>query len=102
MREFGRIALCGMIANYNDEDLRPGPRGMMTVIAKRLTIRGFIVSDEPEAGREYVAKANGWIAEGKLKYRETVAEGIENAPAAFISMLHGKNIGKQIVRLADE
>ena len=102
MREFGRIALCGMISNYNDEQLQPGPRGMMSIIGKRLTIRGFIVTDEPEAGREYLEKASGWIADGKLKYRETVAEGVENAPAAFIDMLNGKNIGKQIVRLSEE
>lgn len=99
MRNFGRIALCGMIANYNDEKMEPGPRGMMTIIGRRLTIRGFIVSDHPDACNEFVGKAAGWIKEGKLKYRETIAEGVENAPAAFIDMLHGKNIGKQIVRL---
>jgi NADPH-dependent curcumin reductase CurA len=102
MRNFGRIALCGMISNYNDENLQPGPRGMMSVIGKRLTIRGFIVSDHPQECGEFVGKAAGWIAEGKLKYRETVAEGVENAPAAFISMLNGKNIGKQVVRLSDD
>jgi NADPH-dependent curcumin reductase CurA len=102
MREFGRIALCGMIANYNDEKLQPGPRGMMAIIGKRLTIRGFIVSDHPKACGEFISKAAGWIAEGKLKYRETVAEGIENAPTAFIDLLNGRNIGKQIVRLADD
>ena len=102
MRPFGRIALCGMIANYNDEQLQPGPRGMMAIIGKRLTIRGFIVSDHPKACGEFVNKAAGWIAEGKLKYRETVAEGIDNAPAAFIDMLQGRNIGKQIIRLDDD
>lgn len=101
MRDFGRVALCGMIANYNDEKLQPGPRGMMVVIGRRLTIRGFIVSDYPEACKEYVARATGWLAEGKLQYRETFAEGIENAPTAFIDMLKGRNTGKQIVRLAD-
>lgn len=102
MRDFGRIALCGMISHYNDEKLQPGPRGMMSIIGKRLTIRGFIVRDHPKACGEFVSKAAVWIAEGKLKYRETVAEGIENAPAAFISMLRGGNIGKQIVRLSDD
>lgn len=102
MRNFGRIALCGMIANYNDEKMEPGPRGMMTIIGRRLTIKGFIVSDHPDACGNFVKKAAGWINEGKLKYRETIAEGVENAPAAFIGMLHGKNIGKQIVRLADD
>lgn len=102
MRNFGRIALCGMIASYNDPKLEPGPRGMTTIIGRRLTIRGFIVSDHAAACEAYVGKAAGWIAEGKLRYRETVAEGIENAPRAFIDMLKGRNVGKQIVRLADE
>ena len=101
MREFGRVALCGMISNYNDEELQPGPRGMTVIIGRRLTIQGFIVTDHPEAGKEYVSKAIQWLAEGKLKYHETIAEGIENAPSAFIDLLQGKNIGKQIVRLAD-
>ncbi len=102
MRDFGRIALCGMIANYNDEQLQPGPRGMMSIIGRRLRIQGFVVTDHPEVCQEYVVKASGWIAEGKLKYRETIAEGIENAPAAFINLLKGGNIGKQIVRLAPD
>ena len=101
MREFGRVALCGMISNYNDEELQPGPRGMTVIIGRRLTIQGFIVTDHLEVGKEYVGKAVQWLAEGKLKYHETIAEGIENAPSAFIDLLQGKNIGKQIVRLAD-
>jgi hypothetical protein len=63
-------------------------------------MRGFIVTDEPKACEEYVGKATGWIADGKLKYRETVAEGIENAPQAFIDLLQGANTGKQIVALS--
>ena len=101
MREFGRVALCGMISSYNDEELQPGPRGMTVIIGRRLTIQGFIVTDHLEVGKEYVSKAIQWLAEGKLKYHETIAEGIENAPSAFIDLLQGKNIGKQIVRLAD-
>lgn len=101
MHDYGRIALCGMIAHYNDEEPQPGPRGMMLIVGRRLTIRGFIVTDHPDICEEYIAKAVGWIKEGKLKYRETIAEGIENAPGAFIDMLKGKNTGKQIVQLAD-
>jgi NADPH-dependent curcumin reductase CurA len=100
MRDFGRVALCGMISNYNDEKLQPGPRGMTVIIGRRLRIQGFIVTDHPEVCHEYVVKAAGWLAEGKLKYRETVDEGIENAPRAFINMLKGGNTGKQIVQLA--
>ena len=101
MHDYGRVALCGMIAHYNDEEPQPGPRGMMLIVGRRLTIRGFIVTDHPDVCEKYIAKAVDWIKEGKLKYRETVAEGIENAPGAFIDMLKGKNTGKQIVQLAE-
>jgi len=101
MRDFGRIALCGMIANYNDAEPQPGPRGMTVIIGRRLRIEGFIVSDHPQACNEYVEKAVKWIEAGKLRYRETVAEGVENAPQAFIDLLKGGNIGKQIVQIAD-
>ena len=100
MRDFGRVALCGMISNYNDEQLQPGPRGMAVIIGRRLRIQGFIVTDHIDVFPEYAAKVTGWLAEGKLQYRETIAEGIENAPAAFISMLKGGNTGKQIVQLS--
>ncbi len=102
MRPYGRIALCGMVANYNDERAEPGPRGMMSVIGKRLTIRGFIVTDHPDACKEYVAKAAQWLAGGKLNYRENVVEGLANAPAAFIDMLKGNKVGKQVVQVAGE
>jgi NADPH-dependent curcumin reductase CurA len=102
MRPYGRIVLCGMVANYNDERAEPGPRGMMSVIGKRLTIRGFIVTDHPDACKEYVARAAQWLAEGKLRYRENVVEGLENAPAAFIDMLKGNKVGKQVVQVAGE
>jgi len=100
MRDRGRVALCGMIANYNDEKLQPGPRGMSVIIGRRLRIQGFIVTDHFDLFPEYVSSAASWLAEGKLQYRETIAEGIENAPAAFIGMLRGGNTGKQIVQLS--
>jgi NADPH-dependent curcumin reductase CurA len=100
MRDFGRVALCGMISQYNDEQLRPGPRGMTVIVGRRLRIQGFIVTDHMDASAEYAGKVSGWLAEGKLKYRETIAEGIENAPTAFIEMLKGGNTGKQIVQLS--
>lgn len=100
MRDYGRIALCGMIADYNEKEPQPGPRGLMLMIGRRLTMRGFIVTDHPEACEEYVTKAVAWVADGKLVYRETIAEGIENAAQAFIDMLQGGNTGKQIVQLS--
>ena len=93
--------MCGMIANYNDEELKAGPRGMMVIIARRLKIQGFIVTDHMNVYEEYVTKASGWLAEGKLTYNETIADGIENAPQAFIDMLNGRNTGKQIVQLSE-
>ncbi len=101
MRDYGRIALCGMISDYNEQEPQPGPRGMMLMIGRRLSMRGFIVTDHPDACEEYVGKAIGWISDGQLKYRETVAEGIENAAQAFIDMLKGGNTGKQIVQLSE-
>ena len=101
MRPNGRVVMCGMISNYNDDELQPGPRGMMSIIGKSLTIQGFIVTNHPKASMEYVRKASGWLEDGTLEYHETIAEGIENAPLAFIGMLKGNNTGKQIVRIAD-
>ncbi|NOZ41618.1 MAG: NADP-dependent oxidoreductase [Alphaproteobacteria bacterium] len=100
MRDFGRIALCGMIADYNNKDMTPGPRGMGVIIQRRLKIQGFIVFDNPASNREFVQKAVTWLQQGKLSYRETIIEGLENAPAAFIGMLKGENFGKQIVKIA--
>ncbi len=99
MRDFGRIALCGMISDYNSKDMAPGPRGMGIIIQRRLKIQGFIVFDNPKLNMKFVQKAVGWLAEGKLKYRESVVEGLENAPSAFIGMLKGENFGKQIVKI---
>jgi NADPH-dependent curcumin reductase CurA len=103
MRDFGRVALCGMIADYNLEEPRPGPRGMSLIIGRRLKIQGFIVTDvtdHPEACDEYVRLATAWLQEGKLTYRESISEGVENAPQAFIDLLKGRNTGKQIARYA--
>jgi len=101
MRDYGRVALCGMISDYNLEEPQPGPKGMMLIIGRRLTIRGFIVTDHPAECEEYVGKAIGWLQEGKLTYRESIAEGVESAPQAFIDLLKGRNMGKQIVQLSD-
>ncbi|WP_374763840.1 NADP-dependent oxidoreductase [Yunchengibacter salinarum] len=99
-----RIALCGMIASYNAtlDDLPPGPRNLMVLIQRSVKMQGFIVFNYPELTREWVKLGAGWLKEGKLKYRETVAEGLENAPQAFIDMLKGRNFGKQVVKVADD
>ncbi|MEL7297038.1 MAG: NADP-dependent oxidoreductase [Pseudomonadota bacterium] len=102
MALFGRIALCGMIANYNDkpENMPAGPRGMTALIGRNVKMQGFIVSNYQQDAPKWDALARGWLDESKLEYRETIADGIDNAPSAFIGMLKGDNFGKQIVQIA--
>lgn len=100
-----RVALCGMISNYNAaslDDLPPGPRNMTVLVGRSVKMQGFIVSNYPDLCKEWIGVCSGWLKDGKIKYRESVAEGIENAPQAFVDMLQGKNFGKQVVRLADD
>ena len=99
MADFGRIAACGMIAAYNADSPPPGPRNMMMVVSKRLTLRGFIVSDHGEAAPEFYRRAAGWVADGSLSWRETVVDGIDNAVDAFLGLHRGENTGKMLVRL---
>ena len=97
-----RIALCGLISAYNAtmDDLPPGPRNLAMLVGRSVRMQGFIVSNYPELWHEWMQVGAGWIKEGKLKYRESTAEGIENAPGAFISLLKGENFGKQVVKVA--
>ena len=79
-----------------------GPRFLWFMITKRARIEGFLVSEFADRHQEGLVEMAGWLREGKLKYRETIEEGgIEKAPAAFISMLKGGNIGKQLVKIAE-
>jgi Putative NADP-dependent oxidoreductases len=95
-----RLVLCGQISQYNLETPEMGPRLLFHLVVKRARAEGFLVFDYtaryPEA-RERMAK---WIREGRLKYRETVVDGIENAPKAFLSLFTGENIGKELVKVA--
>jgi NADPH-dependent curcumin reductase CurA len=99
MRDFGRIAMCGAISLYNATELPPGPRSIPQIIRGRLTVRGFIVSDHFDRMGDFIRDVGGWVREGKIRYRETVVEGLENAPDAFIGLLRGDNIGKMVVQL---
>ena len=93
---FGRIALCGWIAGYNGE---PTPvDNFRLILINRLTVRGFIVSEQPELWPQGLAELGKLVAEGKLKFRESVADGLANAPEAFIGLLKGRNFGKQLVK----
>jgi NADPH-dependent curcumin reductase CurA len=98
MRPYGRIALCGAISQYNVAG--EGIRNLSLAIGKRLTLRGYIVSDHNKRMPEFLTEMGGWLREGKVRYDETVVDGLENAPAAFMGMLAGENTGKMIVRLA--
>jgi NADPH-dependent curcumin reductase CurA len=102
LRNDGRVVACGSIASYNDTEPRPGPRNVFMVVTKRLRIQGFIISDHYDRFPEFLEQAGAWVREGRLRYRETVVEGIENAPAAFVGLLRGENIGKMLVRVGPE
>jgi NADPH-dependent curcumin reductase len=99
MNDFGRVALCGLIAHYNDTSLAPGP-SWLYLLARRLTVRGFIVSDHISRMKDFQRDMSGWLREGKIKYREDIVDGLENAPTAFLGLLKGKNFGKMIVQVA--
>jgi NADPH-dependent curcumin reductase CurA len=99
MRTNGRIVACGAIARYNEETPPPGPRNLALMIGKRLTMRGFIVSDWAAETPAFVREVGPHVRNGRLRVKETVVHGIENAPQAFIDMLRGGNVGKMIVSL---
>jgi hypothetical protein len=99
-RPFGRFALCGMISQYNATDLGPGVRGLIMAVGKQLRLEGFIVSSHPEMQEPFIRDMSAWIAQGKVKWRETVEEGIERAPEAFLKLFTGENLGKMLVKLA--
>jgi hypothetical protein len=97
-----RVSVCGQISQYNVEAAEMGPRLLWRLIVKRAKAQGFLIFDYAsryEGARRQLAE---WVKEGKVRYRERIAEGIENAPKAFLEMMQGKNIGKQLVRLSPE
>src|SRR5262252_1265153 len=98
LNDFARIPVCGLIAQYNAAPM-PGP-DMFSVLRKRLTLRGFIVWDFAAKQADFLRDAGEWVRSGRLKYREDVVEGLENAPASFLSLFRGKNFGKLLVKVA--
>ena len=102
LRDFGRIVACGAISRYNDTEATPGPRNMPMVVTKRLRIQGFIVRDHGDRLPEFRAEAAGWVADGRLRWRETVVQGLERMPEAFVGLLRGDNIGKMLVQVGPE
>ena len=105
LNPFARIPVCGLIAQYNATELPPGPNRlpllMRNVLTKRLTVRGFIVTDFAARLDDFLRDVSQWVREGRVKYREDIVDGLENAPATLIGLLKGKNFGKQLVRVAE-
>jgi NADPH-dependent curcumin reductase len=101
LNDFGRMVMCGMIAEYNDREPRPGPN-LGAVVRKRLNIQGFIVSDQRHRQAEFRAFAAPLVRSGQIRYREDIVDGLERAPDAFIGLLQGRNFGKLLVRLAPD
>ena len=99
LRLRGRAAICGMISVYNATEAAPGPRNMPMIIGKRLTLRGFIVFDHADLRPQFEAEVGQWLAEGKIVWRETVVEGIDNAVNGFRDLMAGANTGKMLIRL---
>ncbi|MCT1368861.1 NADP-dependent oxidoreductase [Corynebacterium mucifaciens] len=95
---FGRIAMCGAIAQYNDTEPAPGPRNLGLSIGKCLTLRGFVVGQYTHLAKEFQEKIAPLVVDGSIKYASTVREGIENMPSAFLELFEGGNTGKMIVK----
>jgi NADPH-dependent curcumin reductase len=106
LNDFARVPVCGLIAHYNAAGLPEGPNRvpqvMQAILVKRLTFRGFIVWDFAEQYPDFVADMGGWLREGRVRYREDITEGLENAPRELIGLLKGENFGKKIIRVGTD
>lgn len=100
MRDFGRVVLCGAISSYNDTAPTPGPTNLSLAIGRRLRLEGFIVSDHVERRAAFLADMEAWVRNGAVRADETVVEGLEAAPDAFVGLFRGDNVGKMLVRVA--
>jgi len=95
-----RVAVCGQIAHYNDEGVPTGPRKLPAVLGTRATVRGFLVGDFEPRFDAATERLERWVDSGELRHRETVVEGLENAPDAFLGLFSGENVGKQVVEVS--
>jgi NADPH-dependent curcumin reductase CurA len=98
LNPFARIAVCGLIAGYDGQDMPM--RNPRAILVSRCKIEGFIVSEHMDVWPQALKELGGFVAQGKLKFRESIAEGLASAPEAFMGLLKGKNFGKQLVKLA--
>jgi NADPH-dependent curcumin reductase CurA len=102
MKTFGRIVLCGMISQYNFNTPVPGPSNLFLSITNRLRLQGFIVRDHYGMLNEFHDAMTKWVSEGRIKWKETVLECIENAPKAFIGLFKVENFGKMLVKIGSD
>jgi NADPH-dependent curcumin reductase CurA len=102
LRVRGCVVACGAVSQYNATELPPGPRNLFYLVTKRLRMEGFIITDHYDRMAAFRADMGQWLRDGAVRYRETVVEGIEHAPAAFIGLLGGENIGKMLVKVGPE
>jgi NADPH-dependent curcumin reductase CurA len=98
-RPFARFVECGMIAQYNNEQPAPGPRNMAYIVGKRLKMQGYIVFDFAHMRDDFLRDMSAWVADGKVRWEETIRDGIASAPDAFLDLFRGANTGKMLVRL---
>ena len=101
MNNYGRIPVCGLISMYNDWET-PGPKMFRNILMKRLTVKGFLVSDYLDRYSESLEALSEWMAEGKIQYKVDIVEGIENAPSAVNKLFTGENKGKLVIKVSDE
>jgi NADPH-dependent curcumin reductase CurA len=99
---FARIAVCGLISQYNLTEPELAPRNERFVLVKRVRIQGFLVFDFAARYKEALAQLTEWLLQGRLKYREDVVDGLERAPDALLAVLQGRNFGKMLVRVGPE
>jgi NADPH-dependent curcumin reductase CurA len=104
LNNFARVPVCGIIAHYNATELPAGPNRvpelMRATLVKRLTFRGFIVGDFASQYPDFLRDVTGWLREGRVKYREDITDGLENAPRELIGLLKGENFGKKSIRVS--
>ena len=103
LNNFARVPVCGLIAHYNQTELPPGPDRMSQlqglILQRSLKMQGFIVSNYRDRIPEFISDMSGWLAAGKVKYREDMVKGLENAPQAFLGLFTGQNFGKLVVQV---
>jgi NADPH-dependent curcumin reductase len=106
LNNFARIPVCGLIAHYNATELPAGPDRvpllMRNILVKRLTFRGFFVFDHGSQFGDFITDMSGWLRGGRVKYREDITDGLENAPRELIGLLRGENFGKKIIRVSPD